>query len=324
MAPMLDHRAAGALIRRCAVEARHADTPGSRDCPGNGTRGVDSGGSAGRRGSFGRLWPAFTESSKFGTQCHTLVMVFDAGFAADSLERDLRAVATAERAANEKRYLKSDLEFLGATVGDIRRAVRALREGHGELNHGELIALVEALWRKPVHERRMAAIVLLESSERLLTINDLEMLERLIRGSRTWALVDVLAAKVAGAIVWRDEQAGGTLDRWSRDDDFWLRRSALLALMITVKKGGDLEKFGRFADAMLHEKEFFIRKAIGWVLREASKSHPDAVFAWLAPRTALVSGVTIREAVKYLGSDQRDVLMAAFRQRRPAEVEPSP
>ena len=245
-------------------------------------------------------------------------MMFDAGSTADSLELSLRAVATTERAVNEKRYLKSDLEFLGATVGDVRRAVRSLREGHGELDHGELIALAEELWRKPVHERRMATVVLLESNERLLTMDDLEMVERLIRESGNWALVDGLAGKVAGAIVWRYRQAGDTLDRWSRDDDFWLRRASLLALMITVKKVGDLERFGRFADAMLHEKEFFIRKAIGWVLREASKLHPDEVFAWLAPRTARISGVTIREAVKYLPPDQQDALIAAFRQRRPA------
>jgi len=249
-------------------------------------------------------------------------MMLHAGSTADSLERGLRAVATPERAVNEKRYLKSDLEFIGATVGDIRRTVRTLIiKDQGDLRYGELIALVEELWRKPIHERRMAAVVLLEFCDPLLTIRDLVLLERLIRESKTWALADGLAGKVTGAIVWRDEQAARTLDRWSQDDDFWVRRSALLALMISLRKGGDFERFGRFADAMVHEKEFFIRKAIGWVLREASKSRPDEVFGWLSPRTARVSGVTIREAVKYLRPEQRDVLMGAYRQRRPAGTE---
>ncbi|HEU4488328.1 MAG TPA: DNA alkylation repair protein, partial [Actinomycetota bacterium] len=109
-------------------------------------------------------------------------------------------MATAERAANEKRYLKSDLEFLGATVGDIRKSVRAVVRDHKWLDHDQLVALVEELWRKPIHERRMAAVVLLESRVDLLTGDDLDLLERLIRESKTWALVDGLASKVTGAL----------------------------------------------------------------------------------------------------------------------------
>ena len=63
---------------------------------------------------------------------------------------------------------------------------------------------------------------------------------------------------------------------------------------------------------MLDETEFFIRKAIGWVLREVSKRRPDLVFEWLAPRAARASGVTVREAVKYLSTDQRQAIMASY------------
>jgi 3-methyladenine DNA glycosylase AlkD len=68
-------------------------------------------------------------------------------------------------------------------------------------------------------------------------------------------------------------------------------------------------RFGRYADAMLDEKEFFIRKAIGWVLRETGKTRPDEVYEWLAPRIGRASGVTVREAVKYLTPEQRRMLM---------------
>jgi 3-methyladenine DNA glycosylase AlkD len=72
-----------------------------------------------------------------------------------------------------------------------------------------------------------------------------------------------------------------------------------------------LDRFGRYADAMLDEREFFIRKAIGWVLRETGKIRPDEVFAWLLPRAARASGVTIREAVKYLTPEHREALRRA-------------
>jgi 3-methyladenine DNA glycosylase AlkD len=64
---------------------------------------------------------------------------------------------------------------------------------------------------------------------------------------------------------------------------------------------------------MLEEREFFIRKSIGWVLRETSKKQPDTVYAWLLPHAARASGVTVREAVKYLSLAQRAEVLAAFR-----------
>ncbi len=62
---------------------------------------------------------------------------------------------------------------------------------------------------------------------------------------------------------------------------------------------------------MLEEKEFFIRKAIGWVLRDTARKRPDMVCEWLLPRAARASGVTLREAVKPLTDQQRGAVLAA-------------
>jgi 3-methyladenine DNA glycosylase AlkD len=238
---------------------------------------------------------------------------------ADRLERTLAAVGTPERAAGEKRYLKSELTFLGATVWQIRAEVKAAVSALPALDHELLAALAGALWSRPVFERRMAATVLLELRTDLLSADDLPLIERLLRESRTWALVDGLSADVVGAILAADpDRAIGVLDRWSTDDDFWIRRSALLAWLRPLHHGAPLDRFLGYADAMLDEKEFFIRKAIGWVLREVGKRRPDEVRTWLAPRTHRASGVTMREAVKYLPAGDRERLMLAYRERRPA------
>lgn len=81
--------------------------------------------------------------------------------------------------------------------------------------------------------------------------------------------------------------------------------------------GMSFTRFAAYADAMLEEREFFIRKAIGWVLREAGRERPNEVYAWLAPRTHRASGLTMREAVKYLRPAQQATLMSAYRARRP-------
>jgi len=235
------------------------------------------------------------------------------------ITEELRAVARPERAAQERRYLKSELEFLGASVREIRRVVQAFTKGAAPLTHDRLTALVEALWAQPVHERRMAAVVLLELHPKLLGPGDLPLIERLLRESLTWALVDGLATDVIGGIL-----AGSpatvtkVLDRWATDPDFWLRRSSLLAELRPLRSGAETAPFLRRADAMLEEREFFIRKAIGWVLREVGKRRPDQVAAWLTPRTHRASGVTMREAVRYLPKPDAERLMAAHREKRPA------
>jgi 3-methyladenine DNA glycosylase AlkD len=158
----------------------------------------------------------------------------------------------------------------------------------------------------------MAAVELLDRFGSILTPADLRLVERLIRGSKTWALVDPLAINVAGGLVQRFPELGDELDRWTVDRDFWVRRSALLALLRPLRRGeGDFRRFAGYADRMLEEREFFIRKAIGWVLRETGKVRPRQVARWLRPRAAMASGVTVREAVKYLSRADRESILRA-------------
>lgn len=230
---------------------------------------------------------------------------------ATEIDAELRARARPERAEQEKAYLKSSLEHYGTSMPAIRGAVRSV-VGRAALGHDDVVALVEELWALPVHERRQAAVEVLEFYQARLVAGDMPLLERLLRESRTWALVDGLAASVVGPLVEREPEAAAVLDRWARDEDFWIRRSAMLALLLALRRGeGDFARFTRYADAMLEEKEFFIRKAIGWILRDTARKRPDMVFEWLLPRAARASGVTIREAVKPLSEERRAAVLAA-------------
>jgi 3-methyladenine DNA glycosylase AlkD len=233
------------------------------------------------------------------------------------IDSELRAAGRPERAEQERRYLKSELEHYGTSVPATRKVVKAALAARPELGHDDLIALVAALWRRPVHECRMAAVEALDVSSTLLEARDMTLLERLLRESRTWALVDGLAASVVGPLVERCPELWSTLDRWAVDDDFWIRRSALLAHLLPLREGGgDFDRFSRYADALLEEREFFIRKAIGWVLRDTSRKRPQLVYDWLRPRAGRASGVTVREAVKHLPDDQREEILALYRAGR--------
>jgi 3-methyladenine DNA glycosylase AlkD len=227
------------------------------------------------------------------------------------IDTALRARGTPERAEREKAYLKSGLEHYGARVPVVRSVAKAVAAQHPDLTHDDLIMLVDALWAVPVHERRMAAVELLVIYHERLRSQDIAFLERLLRESRTWALVDPLAASVVGRLAERHPELGMAFDRWVRDHDFWIRRAALLALLGPLGRGdGDFGRFAGYADALLDDKEFFIRKAIGWVLRETAKKRPSLVYMWLLPRAARASGVTVREAIKPLPEWQRTAVLA--------------
>jgi 3-methyladenine DNA glycosylase AlkD len=229
---------------------------------------------------------------------------FDPAVAAVVLAESLRAAGDPGRAVQEKRYLRSDLEFFGVAVPDMRGAVRAAARGYPGLDRDGMVAWAVALWREPVHERRMAAVEVLRLALKQLRADDLTTVEELIREAGTWALVDSLAGEITGTIALHDPAGWQRIDAWATDADFWVRRSAILALLPGIRcRQPDLDRFERYAVPMLAEKEFFIRKAIGWVLRELAKRYPAWVAAWTAAHSTEMSGVTFREATRCLPSD---------------------
>jgi 3-methyladenine DNA glycosylase AlkD len=214
--------------------------------------------------------------------------------------------ASVKRAVGEKAYLRSDLRFIGTMMPEIREASRDFARAHPELTRTELRRIVAELWSTDVFELRSCGIALLSRSAKRLEERDLPWLIGLIRRSKTWAHVDWLAGEVIASVVGESRSALRTLPAWARDEVFWVRRTALLAQLPQLRRErGDFELFARMAASMLGEREFFIRKAIGWVLREVSKKRPKLVFEFLREHRGEVSGLTLREGAKYLSPAQR-------------------
>jgi 3-methyladenine DNA glycosylase AlkD len=194
-------------------------------------------------------------------------------------------------------------------VPEIRRAANDFAREHPDLSRAELRKIVDELWSTDVYELRSAGIALLARYATLLEERDLPWLLGFVQRSRTWAHVDWLAADVIGRVVGESRTALRRLPTWARDDKFWVRRTALLAQLRQLSHGaGDFDLFARLAAPMLAEREFFIRKAIGWVLREVSKKRPKLVFEFLREHREEVSGLTLREGAKYLPAAQRRAL----------------
>lgn len=222
----------------------------------------------------------------------------------------LAAAGSAGRAVNQKAYLKSDLIFLGADMPAVRGVAKALIRRVRAADEASVRPLVVALWGTGVHELRAVAMFVLEANEGMLGARDIPLVARVLRESRSWAYLDWICFKVAAPMLSRVPQMRRTIPRWARDDDFWMRRAALLTLLPGLKDGTvPFSAFEALAVRMLGEREFFIRKALGWALREVSKSNPAPVAAFLRAHRADVSGLTMREGAKYLPArDRRDLL----------------
>ena len=232
-------------------------------------------------------------------------------------ERRYREAGSPTRAAAGKAYLKSDLRFYGAPVPEIRRAADDFAREYPELSRTELRKIVDDLWSTDVYELRSAGIALMSRYATLLGERDLPWLLGFVRRSKTWAHVDWLAADVIGGVVGDSRTALARLPAWARHDNFWVRRTALLAQLRPLShEAGDFALFARLAAPMLEEREFFIRKAIGWVLREVSKKRPDLTFAFLREHRTRVSGLTLSEGAKYLPTAQRRSLGLAPKSAR--------
>jgi 3-methyladenine DNA glycosylase AlkD len=229
-----------------------------------------------------------------------------------ALTDELRRAGNPARAETERAYLKSSYVHLGSSVPGVRSVAKAWVKSNRP-THDDVVALVDALWDTDVYERRLLGVELILATPKDWGVADLPWIEHLVRHCHTWALVDGLATTAVGRIAVADPAALDVLEAWVHSDDMWVRRTSVLGLRDLAKAGREWDRFERAADVLLDEREFFIRKALGWVSRETGRRHPELVSPWVRRNLARMNPVTIREAVKYLPDGPE--LLALWRAR---------
>jgi hypothetical protein len=205
--------------------------------------------------------------------------------AGEFVDATLRREGSPDRARADKVRLGSDLQFYGSSVGAVRGTVRDVARRYPGLTHDDITALSSELWAAPVFERRLAAIVLLQSNLRRLDNSDLTRIEGFVREARLRALVDPLAVDVVGPLMESLDPPGRAradlvLDRWAREADGWLRRAALMTPIRSLRAGGgDWDRFARHARAPLADSpgsgDGVAEEAISFVLSEMAKVRPE-------------------------------------------------
>lgn len=206
-----------------------------------------------------------------------------------------------ERAENEKRYLKSPHKFLGVNIPTLRSLTKEIKAQMGEASRSSVHKLSRTLWASEYHQEKTLSIFLLAQYPEHLDFKTMPMLERMLSEATGWDHVDYISTSLISVVLEKDTKALAYLEKWVGSDNFWMRRASLISQIPLLRKGkGDREIFYTIANGMLEEKEFFIRKAIGWTVRELSKADPEAARDYLLSIKGRASGLTLREGAKRL------------------------
>ena len=224
-----------------------------------------------------------------------------------ALRRAFAAHADAARAVPMQAYMKSAMPFHGIAAPQRRRLMDAAVKASPCTGTRELADTMRALWDGATHrEQRYAAMELARVGPHrpLLDASMLPLYERMIVEGAWWDICDDISGEALGALLQRDAAAvKPVLRRWARGDALWLRRAAILAQR-RLKRGFDAPLLYETILPSIGDSpfagEFFIRKGIGWALRERSYTAPDEVQAFCREYAAQLAPLTVREALKVI------------------------
>jgi len=208
----------------------------------------------------------------------------------------LRAAADPEKAASMSAYMRGQFAFLGIPTPERKRLSREFLKAadRSAVDWG----FISACWEQPEREFQYLGIDYLTRLKALLSPADIPGIQRLVTEKSWWDTVDALDV-VVGGIALRYPEVNGTLLAWSVDEDMWLRRIAI-DHQLTRREKTDTGLLERILVNNLGQTEFFINKAVGWSLRDFSKTDPDWVRGFIERHRGAMAPLSIKEASKYL------------------------
>jgi 3-methyladenine DNA glycosylase AlkD len=215
-----------------------------------------------------------------------------------NLVSEVRALDNPVRAEYAKKYMRNQFEFIGTDTKTLRTGISNYikQNGYPEINRLGEFSL--RLWELPEREFQYVAIEIIRKLSKKLQRKDIEWIERLIVSKSWWDTVDGLAGWVCGTYFnLYPEQIEPVTAKWMSSGNIWLQRTSLL-FQLKYKNNTDTALLAKYIEQLAGHKEFFIRKAIGWILREYSKTNKDWVKNFLSNHA--LSGLSVREASKYL------------------------
>ena len=214
----------------------------------------------------------------------------------EDIFQGLKEVANPEDAIHMKAYMKDQFEFLGVKTPVRRKLSKVFFKKNSSLAIDW--KFIHQAWDNPYREMQYVVLDYLQLKQKALTPSDLPKIKKLAQTKPWWDTIDFLCRSVGFICLHYPETKKFVLE-WSRDEDFWLRRLAIEHQLLQ-KEETDVQLLEQILVNNLDQTEFFINKAIGWALRDYSKTNPDWVLEFIEKYKDRLSKLSIKEGSRYL------------------------
>ncbi len=217
----------------------------------------------------------------------------------ESTVTNMKNAGVDEDSIRMRRYMKDQYDFFGVKSPARKNLQKELKIHWKKLDNPLLFSYAEALWQLPQRELQYMALDVLETRSKKWDKTYLNRIEQLILTKSWWDTVDALASNIAGAVFFKNPEIRMTwVERWNNSDNMWLNRSALIH-QLRYKEDVNMELLFTLVESHINSREFFINKASGWALRQASKFYPNEVKKFISDHPNLAN-LAKREGSKYL------------------------
>ncbi|GGI62294.1 DNA alkylation repair protein [Limosilactobacillus caviae] len=202
-----------------------------------------------------------------------------------------------DRAKQMKKYMRNQFEFYGYQTRKRKALYHRLLLAEKKQDQIDW-ELLDHCWQDPYREMQYFVCDYLIAMKKKLNFTDISKIERYARSKQWWDTIDTLV-KPLGYLTWSDPRGDKLMLEWSRDSDFWIRRVAI-EYQLLRKQATNTQVLSKIIQNNLESDEFFINKAIGWVLRDYSKINPEWVRDFIKQNQQKLAPLSIREGSKYL------------------------
>jgi 3-methyladenine DNA glycosylase AlkD len=218
----------------------------------------------------------------------------------DYVAAELALAANPEKAAPMAAYMKTDMPFYGVQKPGRVAILDETLCRFPVTTRAAYQESVLALWERAHREEKYLAIGFARAYPEYVTLSSVPLYRRLIGEGAWWDFVDEVAIRLIGAVLERQrDELTPKVRSWIGHRDLWMRRTAIIC-QVGDEDDTDVGLLFDACRARMHETEFFIRKAIGWALRDYAGTDPDAVREFALANRAEMSGLSFREATKHL------------------------
>ena len=219
----------------------------------------------------------------------------------------LREFADPTKAAGMQRYMKSEMPYLGVQAPSMKKACRELWTAHPVYSQQGWIEAMLTLWREAEYREERYAAINLASDKRYsqyINLKALPCFEEMVVNGAWWDYVDAVASRILRALLKQHPSEMGSLMRdWAVCADIWKRRTAIIC-QLKSKEETDVELLYDCIEPSIESSEFFLRKGIGWALREYAKTDLTSVIEYVTSNADRLSSLSKREAVRNLVKDR--------------------